>query len=310
MPKFSVVIAVYNKEQYVAKTLQSVLKQTFQDFEIIIVNDGSIDGSEAIINTFTDQRIHYYLQPNQGAAAARNAAISKATGNYIALIDADDLWESSYLEKMSTLIEQHPLQAVFACACLKETRGKTILSHYSIASLQPDAVHIVNYFEASTIDTVLTSSSTILKKDVFQEVGGYNPALKSGEDTDFWIRLGIKYPVVFLNTPLATYVYHPQSLSNSSLPFDQMLQLDIYKEEVGNIKGLKKFLDLNRYSLALQAKRRGDRNAFTKYRDGLDSNHLNSKQKILLSLPPWILKGVYSFKNTIEKLGITVSAFR
>lgn len=310
MPKFLVVIAVYNKEKYIAKTLQSVLKQTFQDFEIIIVNDGSIDGSDAIINTFTDQRIHYYLQPNQGAAAARNVAISKATGDYIALLDADDLWESSYLEKMNTLIEQHPLQAVFACACLKETRGKTILSHYSIASLQLDAVHIVNYFEASTIDTVLTSSSTILKKEVFQEVGGYNPALKSGEDTDFWIRLGIKYPVVFLNTPLATYVYHPQSLSNSSLPFNQMLQLDIYEEEVGNIKGLKKFLDLNRYSLALQAKRRGDRNAFTKYRDGLDSSHLNSKQKILLNIPPWILKGVYSFKNTIEKLGITVSAFR
>ena len=91
-PYFSVVISLYNKEKHIQSTIESVLAQTFVDFEIVIVNDGSIDTSETIVKSFTDNRIHYFHQENQSASAGRNAAISKATGTYIALLDADDLW--------------------------------------------------------------------------------------------------------------------------------------------------------------------------------------------------------------------------
>src|SRR5690606_25848964 len=96
-PYFSVVISLYNKEKHIQSTIESVLKQTFVDFEIIIVNDGSTDNSEVVAKSFRDKRICYYHQENKGASGARNAAISKANGTYIALLDADDLWAPNYL---------------------------------------------------------------------------------------------------------------------------------------------------------------------------------------------------------------------
>src|SRR5690606_21977683 len=104
MFKFSVVISVFNKEKYIAETLKSVLNQTFTDFEIIILNDGSMDNSQAEILKFDDPRIKYFSQRNQGAAAARNEAIQKAENDYIALLDADDYWYPFYLEEQKKSI--------------------------------------------------------------------------------------------------------------------------------------------------------------------------------------------------------------
>jgi glycosyltransferase involved in cell wall biosynthesis len=96
-PYFSVVISLYNKEKHIQSTIESVLAQTFVDFEIVVVNDGSTDGSEAVVKSIDNGRIQIYSQENKGASAGRNAAISKATGTYIALLDADDLWKPNYL---------------------------------------------------------------------------------------------------------------------------------------------------------------------------------------------------------------------
>ena len=103
MPRFSVIIPVYNKEKYLSKTIESVLQQSFLDFEIIIINDGATDSSEKIIEGFKDPRIQYIKQENQGVSAARNAGIKAANTNYIALLDADDIWKENYLEKIDAL---------------------------------------------------------------------------------------------------------------------------------------------------------------------------------------------------------------
>lgn len=310
MPKFSVVIAVYNKEKHLAKTLQSVFAQTFQDFEVVLVNDGSTDGSEKVIKQFKDSRLRYYHQENKGAAAGRNAAINKATAPYIALLDADDLWEPTYLETMDTLIKTHPNENVFACAVAVETKGKTIKSAYSIPNLTANKTYIVDYFKSSFFNTILTSSSTIFNKNILQKVSNYDTTLESGEDTDFWIKIGLNFKIVFINKQLVTYRYYSQSLSNRIKSVKHKPSYESYQKFEEENPALKKFLDLNRYSLAILAKLDNDRINFKKFFEKIDLNNLNKKQRLLLKLSPKSTRFLYSLKNFAERFGIKLSAFK
>ena len=194
-PFFSVVISVYNKERYIADTLQSVLDQTFEDFEVIIVNDGSSDTSSSIIETFSDQRITMITQDNQGASHARNQGILKAAGTFIALLDGDDIWDAAFLESIKKRIDEHPKQSVFASAIAHKHDRKIIPVPYSF---EPTAsVMILNYFEASVQHTVLSGSSTVFRKNILDKTGVFDTKLTSGEDTDLWIRIGLHYPHCF-----------------------------------------------------------------------------------------------------------------
>lgn len=105
MPKISVVIPLYNKAFSIEKTLKTVLQQTFSDFEIVIINDGSTDNSAEIVESIKDCRVQLYHQENQGAAAARNFGIEKSNGNLIAFLDADDFWNPNHLEELYKLYE-------------------------------------------------------------------------------------------------------------------------------------------------------------------------------------------------------------
>lgn len=309
MPKFSVVIAVYNKEKHLAKTLQSVFAQTFQDFEVVLVNDGSTDGSEKVIKQFKDSRLRYYHQENQGAAAGRNAAINKATAPFIALLDADDYWYPHYLEEQNRLIEKYPNEYVFATAQEIIHKNKSSPKPYSIPNdFGSDGV--VNYFEASHRASILHSSSTVLKKEVFEQIGNYNPAIKSGQDTDLYIRIGLKYPVVFSRKICSIYLILENSLFRSSTSLEEKADFSEYESlEKGNPL-LKKFLDLNRFSLAIFAKLNHDREGFKHNFEKIDLNNLNKKQRLLLKLSPKTTKFLYSLKNFAERFGIKLSAFK
>ena len=310
MPRFSVIIPVYNKEKQLSKTIESVIKQRFEDFELIVVNDGATDTSEAIIKSFTDPRIHYIKQENQGVSVARNTGIKAANADYIALLDADDIWKENYLEKINALIDGYPKQHVFAAVCTIESRGKMYKPTYSIANLSPNKSYVVSYFTSSYINTILTSSSTVVHKDVFETIGHYNPTLRSGEDTDLWIRLGLAYTVVFLNTPLATYRFEATSLSNSPKQVKKALDLDCYEKHIASHKGLKKFLDLNRYSLALFAKIAGNKEDYLKYKKGIDFKNLNKKQRFLIGAPSFVLNALVWLKVVLEKNGLQLSAYK
>ena len=123
--KISVVIPLYNKEKQIAHTLQSVLNQTFQDFEIVIVDDGSTDGSVAEVEKFSDSRIRLIHQKNAGVSAARNRGIEAAKGDLIAFLDADDVWMPEYLATQYHLSQKYPDCNVFACNYeFRDTEGK------------------------------------------------------------------------------------------------------------------------------------------------------------------------------------------
>lgn len=309
-PYFSIIIPLYNKETHIKSTIQSVLDQTFQDFEVIVVNDGSRDGSKSVLSSFSDDKIYYYEQENQGVSAARNLAISKAKSNYIALLDADDLWEPTYLETIYQLIQSFPEHYVFATSVLIETPKDVIPSVYSIDNLRDNDVCVLDYFESSTINSLLTSSSVVLHKSVFEKIGIYNTSIKNGEDTDLWIRIGIHYQIVFKNQALVTYRFQEQSLSNNATRLIDKPALDNYAQLETTNRGLKKFLDLNRFSMAMLAKFENDSLSFEYFEKAIDYANLNKKQQFLLKQPAFSIKLFHKFKGLLQYLGIHLSAFK
>lgn len=309
MPKFSVVIAVFNKEKFIADTLKSVLSQTFTDFEVVILNDGSTDNSEAEILKFTDPRIRYFSKENKGASAARNFAIKHANSEYIALMDADDYWYPFYLEEQNRLLNDFPKESVFATATETKRNGKTFTNSYSIKTIGKDSI-LVNYFEASQLDSVLLSISTVLKKEVFENVGWYDTKIKSGEDTDLYVRIGLKYKVVFSPKVCATYLVRKNSLFQSVKKLEEKANFEAYEIFEKNNPSLKKFLDLNRYSLCILAKLEGNKTAFEKNFQKINQENLSKKQQFLLRQNKTILKYLSKTKYNLEKLGLRLGTFK
>ncbi len=227
--KFSVIIPLYNKAPYIRKALESVLAQTYTDYELIIVDDGSTDGSaeiaEAILqeairqqgyeakgmeNSAADTlasclsplalRLRLLKQPNQGVSAARNAGVAQAHAEYIAFLDADDWWEPTYLERMAQLIEDYPDAGLYACNYVYYKPGKT---HVAL-DIPTGYINYSKAYYESGVMPVWTGAAIIPRK-LFVEVGGFRENLWMAEDFDLWIRIALKYLVVFLNEPLAYY---------------------------------------------------------------------------------------------------------
>jgi glycosyltransferase involved in cell wall biosynthesis len=308
MPFFSIIIPVYNKANFIENTLKSVFQQRFTDYEIIIINDGSTDDSESKIVTFNDSRIHYFSKKNEGVSETRNLGIEKAKSEFITFIDADDYWYPNFLEEMFLLIKKFPEQSVFSAAIEIENTKTVIPSSYSIEKVNDNA--IVNYFEASYKESVLFTSCAVFHKSVFEKVGKFDPLIKSGQDTDLWIRIGLIYPIVFSFKILTRYIYDPNSLSKKKSFMNSKMNFSKFKEEEKKNLALKKFLDLNRFSLAIKSKMYGDESSFEKYIIDIDLKNLTLKKRILLNLPGILLKFLLKVNLILVQVGWSKSVFK
>lgn len=309
MTYFSIVIAVFNKEKYIAETLKSILAQTYQNFEIVILNDGSMDKSEAEILQFKDERIRYFSRENQGASAARNFAISQAKYEFIALMDADDYWYPFYLEEQLNSINFFPHEFVFATATQIKRNNSVFNNEYSIDKGGDNPVKI-NYFEGSYLTSLLHSSSTVIHKSVLEKVGNYDPTIKSGEDIDLYIRIGLEYKVVFSSRICAMYVIRPNSLLHTVKNMNEIASFEAYEAYEKSNPDLKRFLDLNRYSLCILARMEGNKEAFQKILQKIDPYNLSKKQRFLLKQNKTSLKYLLKTKKSLEKLGLRLGTFK
>lgn len=192
--KISIIIPLYNKEHFVLGTIQSVLNQTFQDWEMIIINDGSTDNSGAIAQSIKDSRILYFEQENQGLSATRNRGIHIAKGEFIALLDADDTWYPNYLETMVKLTEDYPCFSIFGTG--QKNRPINTL---------PSGVSIIDDY--CTYEYVYWVGSMVIRKKVYDEVGDFRVGVTPHEDTDMWLRMSCKYKAVYLNEELVDHPY-------------------------------------------------------------------------------------------------------
>lgn len=304
----SVAIAVYNKENQILSTLESVLNQTYPISEIIIVNDGSTDNSEAVIHSIKDSRIKFVSQENKGAAAARNQAISHCTNDFIALLDADDLWHTNFLSEIVKAIKRYPNEKVFSTGIkIEASHNNSFPAKYSI--LKNTEANVYNYFEGSYLNSLIYSSNVVMHREVFEKIGYFDTRIKSGQDTDLWIRIGIHYPVVFIPIYAVTYRFISNSLSHSGVPIRYKIQFKKYHEAEKTNPALKKFLDLNRYSLAVYAREMGDKESYIQLKSAIDYHNLNKKQKFILSTPANITKLLKSIKVFMERLGWKTTSF-
>lgn len=207
--RFSVVIPLYNKAPYVAKAIQSVLAQTYSDYELIVVDDGSKDDSATIASQIIEGRQNCRLihQENTGVSMARNNGVEVSHGNYLCFLDADDWWEPTFLGEMSKLIEEFPEAGIYGVnyTIVNETKHKTRVAKIGVE--EGFEKGYINYCRAyaKTMYMPLTSISVAIPRAVFDEMGGFPKDIKLGEDFLLWIRIALKYKVAFLNKPLAYY---------------------------------------------------------------------------------------------------------
>jgi len=213
---FTVIIPLFNKAAYIEKAIHSVLSQTFQEFELIVVDDGSTDITPLPPNRgFKDFRLEclellgdrarFIHQENQGVSTARNNGVKLAKYDYIAFLDADDWWEPTYLKEIKGLIEGYPEAGIYGSSYYIVKNGQKRLATIGVET--DFEMGIINYFRvyAKTLCMPLTSISVIISKTIFESENGFKPTLKLGEDFDLWVKVANNYPVALLNKPLANY---------------------------------------------------------------------------------------------------------
>ena len=202
---FSVIIPLYNKAPYIAKAIESVLGQTYRDFEVIVIDDGSTDQSLEVAKTFENKSITIISQPNSGVSTARNNGVKLAKHPYICFLDADDWWHPTFLEEMKQLITDFPDAGIYGSGYYIVKNGKERIAPIGVP--QGFERGIIDYCEvyARTLCMPLTSISVVIPKHIFDEEKGFKSQLKLGEDFDLWIRITLKHKVILVNKPLAYY---------------------------------------------------------------------------------------------------------
>lgn len=289
-PFFSVIIPLYNKEAFIADTLKSVLNQTFKDFEVIIIDDGSTDKSYEIALNLKSHKVKLFKQTNQGVSVARNFGIKKAQSNYIALLDADDLWYSNHLLELKKQIELFPNAGLY-CNNYQIYYAEDLYRPANFNfKFKEDCLIVSDFFKASITNPVAWTSAVGFTKSKFNIIGGFNTKLKTAQDLDLWIRFALKYNTSFNPAITMAYKLHiNNSLSKNEYNNMRYEFINSYISEEKNNPSLKLYLDINRYALAIRCLINNERELYNKIKPDIDYKNLNLKQILLLRLPRKVL---------------------
>lgn len=213
---FSVVIPLYNKAPHIQRTIDSVLAQTYQNFEIIVVNDGSTDNGPDIVSSYSDPRIRLIDQENQGVSVARNNGIKSSRSDFIAFLDADDEWLPEYLGKINHMIQEYQGCGAYATA-YKTIRpdGEIFLTSLDRLSSQSSVSFLANLFELFQYGSVFYSSSVVVSKSILIEIGGFPTGFVLMEDIDCWLKISLRKPIAFC--PERLVIYHQDATNRSNI---------------------------------------------------------------------------------------------
>ena len=267
--KFSVVIPLYNKEKYIARSISSVLHQTYENFELLVIDDGSTDESCRVATSIKDSRIRLLQKENGGESSARNFGIRHSSNEYIAFLDADDEWAPNFLGTIAGLIYAYPKASIFSTGIADGSHGSAATnSTMGIHPTEKQDCYIDDYyrFAAHTNTLSITSSSVVVEKKVFDDVGVFNETLKRGADLEMWFRINAKYKYAFSSYIGATYHTEAQGrVCNEGREFYApfLLMINGIRLE-NNDSSLKKSMDFYLFTLfkqeCIQALSFGDTN--------------------------------------------------
>jgi glycosyltransferase involved in cell wall biosynthesis len=231
MPRVSVIIPTFNRREYVQDSLESVFSQSYSNYEIIIIDDGSSDGTGEVLESRYGESIHYIWQENQGESVARNRGINIAQGEYIAFLDSDDRWvKDKLLKQVHVLDEKVEAGVVFCQAWIIDDNGNRIDNKPLGMNLDVSNVTFENLMLRNQIGSI---SSSMIRKKVFDELGGFDTEIQYGEDLDLWLRIAINHKFVFIPEPLVeirrhrnTQCYFPSAEINETRLKDHITILE------------------------------------------------------------------------------------
>jgi len=313
MPLFSVIIPLYNKENYIQQTIKSVLQQTIADFELIVVNDASTDKSVEIVSQISDTRIQLIenLQ-NSGLSTTRNHGISKASGKIIALLDADDVWLPTFLETIKNLHKTFPEASIYGTDYIEKYASQEALEPKKNISqtLKGTSFIVSDFFKASMFQPIFSQSNLAFKKEICAESVVFNPQITFAEDIDFYIKYGSKYKVAYHYEALAEIRFDvPNQMSKRSIASKILPDLDRYESIAKENSSLKKYLDLYRYIFASMYHFENaipQRNTMLQQ---IDYGNLTLKQRLLLKSPRFVLLLLKKIKSFLLKRNVRVTSF-
>lgn len=235
---FSVVIPLYNKEKSIKNTICSVLAQTFANFELVIVNDGSTDTSREIVASIQDSRIRIVDKPNGGISSSRNEGIVSARYMYVAFLDADDLWAPDFLETIRQLIADYPDADCYTTGYACKYGGDIL----NIFGARTRGI-VGDFFKQVYKGPVMHASSVCIKKNTFEKVGYFNTAISRGEDYDMWARLGRAACIAATPEVKVSYVLDAENRAMATLPKPEVLWLYYIPLESREHKDQKKYYE-------------------------------------------------------------------
>lgn len=210
-PIVSVVIAAYNAERYIRSAVESVLAQTFSDFELHVVDDGSADDTAAIVRAYlSDGRVRLHEQSNQGQCAAKNRGVAASRGEFVAFLDADDVWHMEKLAKQLPLFARQSVGVVYSQERLIDDEGRLLCSNHI-------KLRRGRLVEELLVHNVVSFSTAIVRRRLLQLHGAFDPELDMGIDYDLWLRLSPHCEFDFVDESLADYRIHDGQMSRKVL---------------------------------------------------------------------------------------------
>lgn len=307
MPYFSVVIPLYNKQNYIAATLQSVLAQTFTDFEVIIVNDVSTDNSVAVAQSVNDTRIHIINhEKNRGLSASRNTGIVNTSAAYVAFLDADDIWKPEFLESIHQLINDYPEADLFGTNYDEIHPGGITIHHF--VSIKTGI--ITDFFRKELNQHIYCFSSFCVRKKAFEKIGLFSENITMGEDVDFNVRANLICKLAYCDKAMAEITMHSENqITHSTLSDKTIIDHEYYEKANPYNTDLKKYLDFHRYTMAKRYKLDKNPAAYKKLAKSITLNNLNYKQIILLYSPVFVLKLIKKIKAKLIQKGINPTTY-
>ncbi len=293
---FSIVIPLYNKGQHIIDTINSVLNQTYTNYEIIVVNDGSTDNSLEKLSTITDKRIKIINKENGGVCSARNTGIQASLNDYIAFLDADDIWLPTCLEEQARLINDYSNAAIWGVGFIEMANNKQ--TRYLPTGLSEGYRGVVpNYFQMKNrVSDLYCSSSTVVLKKAFETTGLFDTRIRIAEDCDMWFRLIARFPAIYYDKTLVIYRQDATNrASNENKDFTQCLAY--YPEKYVSYKDNKIFYHYIQNWCAVSIKQhyfryKKDRAIARAAAKKLDYSVLPHKYKYIFNTPYFIGKAI------------------
>jgi len=217
-PKVSVIIPTRNRKHLVEKAVESVLAQSYQDFELIVVDDGSRDGSGRVLKGY-EGRLTYIYEENRSRSATRNLGVKKARGKYVAFLDSDDVWMPTKLERQIHLLESDPTIALVHClTSVINEKGAPCEELIEFHRVHEQRSMKVGFDYATlALECNIFTSCVVLRREVFLELGGFDEGFDYLEDWDFYLRLAFKYKISVIASPLTLYRYHLEQSHKQAL---------------------------------------------------------------------------------------------